>query len=95
MYTYVGNGHFVSGVPARDISDAEFALLGDEERANVVSSGLYEHRAEDETAAQGEVSGAQDEHAEPAQASVEAASNIAEPAPVAPDAAEAPNAQSE
>lgn len=38
---YVGEG-FLSGIPARDLSEEEWAALSKEEQKLAISSGLYE-----------------------------------------------------
>jgi hypothetical protein len=39
---YQGAGAYVSGVPARDLTDEEYAALSDELRERLTASGLYE-----------------------------------------------------
>lgn len=39
---YVGDGRFIFGVPARDLSRPDFDALTDDQKANVLASGLYE-----------------------------------------------------
>lgn len=40
-YVYVGNGRFIHGVPARDLSEAEFAELDADLQDAVLTSGIY------------------------------------------------------
>lgn len=39
---------FLNGVPARDLSDDDYAALSDEQQADVAASGLYNVRADPE-----------------------------------------------
>lgn len=39
---YTGNGEFYEGIPARDLTDVEYAALTDEQRRLVDSGKLYE-----------------------------------------------------
>ena len=41
MYKYVGNGSWVVGIPARDISADEFAAMDAGDQATVKGCGLY------------------------------------------------------
>lgn len=38
---YVGNGSYFAGIPARDLSDEEFAALPENHQQALLSSGLY------------------------------------------------------
>jgi hypothetical protein len=40
-FKYVGNGYFYDGIPARDLSEEDFASLDDKNKAIVASSKLY------------------------------------------------------
>lgn len=40
--TYVGNGLYISGVPARDLTDEDWAALSEEQWAQITGSGLYD-----------------------------------------------------
>lgn len=40
-YKYIGQGAFQHGIPARDITDAEFAAFTNDQRARVIACGLY------------------------------------------------------
>lgn len=41
-YTYTGNGsQFIAGVPARDLTEAEFNALPQEQQDACIKSGLY------------------------------------------------------
>lgn len=42
MYKYVGNGNWIAGVPARDLSRAEFEALDGDLQEAVKKCGLYE-----------------------------------------------------
>ncbi len=39
---YRGDGAFILGVPARDLTEDEFSALPDDVRKQVVNSGLYD-----------------------------------------------------
>jgi hypothetical protein len=39
---YVGGGKFYHGIPARDLTDVDWARLNDEQKALVTESPLYE-----------------------------------------------------
>jgi hypothetical protein len=39
---FIGGDRYVSGVPARDLTDAEWAALSDEERVLCEGLGLYQ-----------------------------------------------------
>ena len=39
VWKYIGNGSFLPGIPARDLSDDEVILHG---KGDVIASGLYE-----------------------------------------------------
>jgi len=39
MLEYIGNGDFIEGIPARDLTESEVALYGGAER--LIKSGLY------------------------------------------------------
>lgn len=41
-YKYVGNGDYLFGVPARDLTKDEFDALNDEQKDAVKKSGVYE-----------------------------------------------------
>ncbi len=41
LWVYVGQGAFLDGVPARDLTEADFARLDEGARAAVENSGLY------------------------------------------------------
>jgi hypothetical protein len=42
IYQYTGDGYqFVAGVPARDLTDAEFKSLPEAQQAEALASGLY------------------------------------------------------
>jgi hypothetical protein len=41
---YHGNGEFLNGIPARDLSDEEFSALDAETRERVRASALYDSR---------------------------------------------------
>ncbi len=39
---YIGNGEYYYGIPARDLTEAEYAALSEEQRRLVDSGKLYE-----------------------------------------------------
>lgn len=41
MAQYVGHGSFIRGIPARDLTAAEYKLLGQAQREVLEISGLY------------------------------------------------------
>lgn len=42
---YIGDGNYWQGVPARDLSALEWEALSVDDRATVLSLGLYEERS--------------------------------------------------
>lgn len=44
-YKYVGDGTYLPGVPARDLSKDEFDALSDEQKETLKQSGLYKKGA--------------------------------------------------
>lgn len=40
-FTYIGQGDFYNGIPARDLTDEDWELLTDEQKELVASSSLY------------------------------------------------------
>jgi hypothetical protein len=54
MITYKGNGEFVSGVPARDLTEAEWEQLSKEQKKAALDSGLYEKSKPKKTAKRGD-----------------------------------------
>lgn len=47
MYVYIGNGHYFPGLPARDMTDAEWSELPQEDREQALKAGLYEYHDHD------------------------------------------------
>jgi hypothetical protein len=41
VFKYVGDGTYLQGVPARDLSKEDVDQLTDEQKADVTKSGLY------------------------------------------------------
>ncbi len=41
VWHYIGKGEFLDGIPARDLTAADWARLGEDERAAVERSKLY------------------------------------------------------
>jgi hypothetical protein len=46
MLKYIGNGDFVAGIPARDLTDEEVAQLAPEQVDDLVMRGLYQKPAD-------------------------------------------------
>ena len=40
-FKYIGNGEFYDGIPARDLTDAEFSALSEEHQRLVENGKLY------------------------------------------------------
>lgn len=49
-YRYIGAGEFYQGIPARDLTDADWAQLSQEQQTAVANSPLYEVTAVKKTA---------------------------------------------
>lgn len=60
-YRYVGAGSFYHGIPARDLSQAEYEALTEDQRKLVREGSLYRHEKDDA------VAGAAADEAAPAQ----------------------------
>ena len=45
-FRYIGNGEFYEGVPARDLTDEDYAALTDEQCRQVDTGRLYERAPE-------------------------------------------------
>jgi hypothetical protein len=43
FWVYIGKGGFIDGIPARDLTAADWARLNEDERAAVEHSCLYRH----------------------------------------------------
>jgi hypothetical protein len=41
MHKYIGNGAFLQGVPARDLTNKEWDALSKERQADLIRLGLY------------------------------------------------------
>jgi hypothetical protein len=41
-YRYIGDGAYLPGIPARDLTDEDLAELTEEQRAAVAASAIYE-----------------------------------------------------
>ena len=41
-YRYVGDGQYLPGIPARDLTDEDVAALDDARRAEVAAAAIYE-----------------------------------------------------
>ena len=41
-FRYIGNGEYYNSIPARDLTDEDYAALSDEQRRLVDSGKLYE-----------------------------------------------------
>lgn len=41
MIRYIGDGAYFQGIPARDLSDDEFAALSEAQQQALLASGLY------------------------------------------------------
>lgn len=50
MIKYVGDGAYFHGIPARDLTDAEFAALPAATQQVLLNSGIYVQEPEAETA---------------------------------------------
>jgi hypothetical protein len=51
---YVGDGEFLSGIPARDLTEAEWESLSKEQQKAALNSGLYEKSKPKKTAKRGD-----------------------------------------
>ena len=43
VWVYIGKGNYLDGIPARDLTAADWARLNEDERAAVERSSLYRH----------------------------------------------------
>ncbi len=41
IWVYIGKGSYLDGIPARDLTEADWARLNEDERAAVANSKLY------------------------------------------------------
>lgn len=41
LWKYIGKGGYIDGIPARDLTAADWARMNEDERAAVENSGLY------------------------------------------------------